>query len=77
MFLTLEFTIQNFMVLGSQNLEPPGGLIFVVQTVCRVEVEFPGGGSSLVLVVQAIRGVEWQSCAGIALVMVVMVMVVA
>lgn len=60
----------------SQDLEPPGGLVFVVQTVCGVKVELPRGGCSLLFVIQAVRGVEGQAGTTIGLVMVV-VMVVA
>lgn len=59
----------------SQDLESPGSLVFVVQTVCGIEVEFPRGGG-LFFVIQAVRGVEGQSCATIGLVVVVMVVVV-
>lgn len=59
----------------SQDLEPPGRLVFVVQTVRSVEVELPGG-SRLLLVIQAVGGVEGQAGAAVRLVMVVVVMVV-
>lgn len=59
----------------SQDLEPPGGLVFVVQAVCGVKVELPRGGCSLLFVIQAVGWVEGQAGASIRLVMVVMVVV--
>lgn len=57
----------------SQDLEPPGGLVFVVQAVCGVKVELPRGGCSLLFVIQAVGGVEGQAGASVRLVVVVMV----
>lgn len=59
----------------SQDLEPPGGLVFVVQAVCGVKVELPRGGCSLLFVIQAVGGVEGQAGAAVSLVVVVMVVV--
>lgn len=59
--------------IRSQDLEPPGRLVFVVQTVCSVEVELPGGGR-LLLVIQAVRRIEGQASATVCLVMMVVVM---
>lgn len=42
----------------SQDLKPPGGLVFVVQAVCGVKVELPWRGCSLLFVIQAVGGVE-------------------
>lgn len=50
-------------LLGSQYLEPPRGLVFIVQTVGRVEVEFPSRGScggARLLVIQAVGRVEGE-----------------
>lgn len=58
--------------IRSQDLEPPGRLVFVVQTVCSVEVELPGGGR-LLLVIQAVRGIEGQPRATVGLVVMVVV----
>lgn len=58
----------------SQDLEPPGRLVFVVQTVRGVEVELPGG-RRLLLVIQAVGGVEGQAGATVRLVMVVVMVV--
>lgn len=58
----------------SQDLEPPGGLVLVVQAVCGIKVELPRGGRALLFVIQAFGGVEGQSRAPVRLVvMVVMV----
>lgn len=59
----------------SQDLEPPGGLVFVVQAVCGVKVELPRGGCSLLFVIQAVGGVEGQAGPSVGLVMVVVVVV--
>lgn len=59
----------------SQDLEPPGGLVFVVQAVCGVKVELPRGGCSLLFVIQAVGGVEGQARSTVGLVMVVMMVV--
>lgn len=59
----------------SQDLEPPGGLVFVVQAVRGVKVEFPRGGRALLFVIQAVGGVEGQAGAAVGLVVVVMVVV--
>jgi hypothetical protein len=54
-------------------------LVLIVQTVGRVEIEFPGRGSSGgggLLVIQAIGRIEGEPRASITLVVVVVVMVV-
>lgn len=62
----------------SQHLETPRGLVFVVQTVGGVEVEFPGRGRRLLFVIQTVRGVEGEPGRAVRLVVVrrVVVMVV-
>lgn len=59
----------------SQDLEPPGRLVFVVQTVRGIEVDLPGG-CRLLLVIQAVGGVEGQASAAVGLVVVMVVVVV-
>lgn len=57
-------------------MEAPGGLVFVVQTVGGVEVEFPGRCGRLLFVVQTLRGVEGEARRSIRLVVVRRVVVV-
>lgn len=64
---------------SSQDLEAPGGLVFVVEAVRGVEVKLPGGGGGggRLFVVQTVGGVEGQPGAAVArLVVMVMVMMV-
>lgn len=60
----------------SQDLKPPGGLVFVVQAVRGVKVELPRRRRRLLFVIQAVGRVEGQAGAAVRLVVMV-VMVVA